>query len=345
MKRLKRWTAFLLSVLLLLPVASVLPTAGAKTALPYCGVDVSRWQGTVDWAKAKKAGVQFAVLRCYAARKDTTFDTNYQNASAQGIALGAYVYMYATTEQGAVREAQATLDALAGKALTMPLFLDVEDPTVTALGKSRLTDLMLIELEIFAAAGYKTGVYTSQSFAQTYMDASRLTAYDWWIARWTCYRTEQNGKTFLFADESPTSAKKPDCDMWQFSNGGRGSTYGMGSTAVDLNFCYKDYFSEGPYTPNEHRYEAAVYTPTCLDPGYLLLRCADCGDQMVKPYAPALGHTAPDLTGHCARCGLDLVGIQNGTACPLCGQTHGGMFGWLTLFMHRLLVWMKRSLI
>ena len=342
MKRWKRWTALLLCVLLWLPVWSA---AGAETPQVWRGIDVSRWQGTVDWAKAKKAGVDFAVLRCFAYRKDTTFDTNYAGATAQGIPVGAYVYMYATTEQEAVQEAQATLDALGGKPMTLPLFLDVEDSSIKNLGRSRLTDLMLIELQIFAAAGYPTGIYTSQSYVSSYMDASRLQSYDWWLARWTCYRTDANNKLFTFSDESPTSAKKPACTVWQFSNGGKGSTYGAGSTAVDLNFCYKDYFSAGAYTPNAHRYTVTVHPPTCTEPGYLAMQCTHCEQRLTRPYAPAQGHTAPNAKGLCDRCGINLAGVGNGTVCPLCGRSHNELFGWLTMFVHRLLFWMKKSLV
>lgn len=342
MKRWKRWAALLLCALLWLPAV---PAFAAEETPVWRGIDVSRWQGTVDWAKVKQAGVDFAVLRCYAYRKDTTFDANYAGATAQGIPVGAYVYMYATTEQGAVQEAQATLDAIAGKPMTLPLFLDVEDSSIKTLGRSKLTDLMLIELAIFAAAGYPTGIYTSQSYVSSYMDASRLQDYDWWLARWTCYRTDANNKLFSFSDESPASAKKPDCAVWQFSNGGRGSAYGAGSTAVDLNFCYKDYFSAGPYTPNEHRYNVTVHPADCVNPGYLAMQCSHCGQQITKFYTPALGHTAPGADGTCGRCGLQLTDVQNGDLCPLCGQAHRGPLGILTLFVHRLLLWLKRSVI
>jgi len=342
MKRWKRWVALLLCVLLLVPGVTA---AGAETPAVLRGVDVSRWQGTVDWAKMKAAGVDFAVLRCYAYRKDVTFEANYAGAAAQGIPVGAYIYMYATTEQGAVQEALATLDALGGKPMTLPLFLDVEDSSIKNLGRDRLTDLMLIELAIFAAAGYRTGIYTSLSYRDSFMNAGRLSAYDWWIARWTCYRTDANNKLFSFSDESPSSAKKPDCAVWQFSNGGRGSTFGVESTAVDLNFCYQDYLSAGAYTPNDHRYTVTVHTPTCTDPGYLVMQCSHCDEQRSALYTPALGHTAPNAAGACTRCGLNLAGVQNGTVCPLCGQTHSGLVGWLYLFVHRLLLWMKQSLV
>ena len=351
-------------VCLVLLLLSLLP-AQALAAPPYKGVDVSKWQGTVDWAKVKQSGVEFAILRCFASRKDTTFEANYAGATAQGIPVGAYVYMYARTPESAVKEAQNTLSALGGKALTLPLFLDVEDKDVKALGKETVTDLMLIELQIFAAAGYRAGIYTSLSHKSTDMDASRLNGYDWWIARWTCQTTDANPKTFTFSSQSPTGSKKPDCDLWQFSNGGKGSTYGMGSTYVDLDYCYTDYIKEGPRTPNTHRYQAEVTAATCTAPGMLTLTCQDCGDTYTGAYTkPAPGHTAPNADGRCTRCGEQLVQTEDPTepdtpevpdtpgtpsdpqtpdsgVCKWCGKTHDGPFGWFVQILHDIFAWFQ----
>ena len=221
---------------------SALLYANAADNPPYCGIDVSAHNGNINWSTAKARGVDFAVIRCYCLKKDAYFDQNYNSAKANGIAVGAYIYMYAENADEARYEAQGTLNALGGKNLDLPLFLDVEDSLVTALGKSSLTDLMLIELEMFEAAGYKVGIYTSQSYISSYMDASRLTGYYWWVARWTCVEPQ----TFTFQSESPSSNKKPSCDMWQFSDGGDGNYYGMSSTYVDLDFCYADFLNGNP---------------------------------------------------------------------------------------------------
>ena len=319
--------------------------AFAADSPPYRGVDVSRWQGSVDWSAVKAAGVDFALLRCYAYRKDANFEANYAGARAQNIPVGAYVYMYATTEEEAAAEAQGALNALGGKALQLPLFLDVEDDDVKPLGREKLTDLMLLEMNAFAAAGYRTGYYTSQSYVSAYMDASRLTGFDRWIARWTCYTTDSNPRTFTFDDQDPNGAKKPDCDIWQFSNGGAGGVYGMSSTYVDLDFCYTDYLNTAPQTPEEpetpahvHVFTTQVTTPTCTEPGLLIRTCA-CGCSETEAYSPARGHSAPDENGRCIYCGswvADVeVPVQDTTGlCPYCGEKHTGLFGWFVLLIH-----------
>lgn len=352
MKRWKRWCVIMLSLVMLL---SALPCAASGETAAKKGVDVSRWQGTVNWAKVKASGVEFAILRCFAYRKDATFEANYAGATAQGIPVGAYVFMYATTPQSAVQEAQNTLAALGGKALTYPLFLDVEDESVFALTKEALTDLLLIELQMFAAAGYRVGVYCSLSHSTSEMDLSRLENCSRWIARWTCYTTDQNKKTFTFANQDPNGSKKPDCEMWQFSNGGKGSTYGMASDYVDLDYCYVDYPAMGPCVPNEHRWNAQLTDRTCTEPGTLVLTCADCGETRTTAYTtPAPGHTSPDENGCCTRCGADLTApetspeepaeppAETGRVCPLCGETHRGPFGMVILLFHTIAAYLKR---
>ena len=366
MKPMQRGRAICLClvVLLLLPL---LPLCSAVSAPPYKGLDVSRWQGTVNWTTVKNSGVDFAILRCFAYRKDATFEANYAGATAQGIPVGAYVYMYALSETEAVVEAQNTLAALDGKPLTLPLFLDVEDEDVKALGKEKVTDLMLIELAIFEAAGYPAGIYTSLSHKSTDMDASRLNDCCWWIARWTCYTTDENPRSFTFADQSPSGSKKPVCDLWQFSNGGKGSTYGVSSDYVDLNYCYTNLLKDGPHSRNEHRYQAQLAAPTCTAPGTLILTCADCGDVRTSAFTKAaLGHLAVDANGVCPRCGQDPTAPTQPTdpttptepteptepptqptedptptepsgGCPWCGGTHEGMFGWLIQIIHNVL--------
>ena len=339
MKR-TRLTAVCLCVLLWL--TGVL--SFAADAPPYRGVDVSRWQGRVDWSAVKAAGVDFALLRCFAYRKDANFEANYAGARAQNIPVGAYVYMYATTEAEAAAEAQGALNALGGRPLQLPLFLDVEDGGVKALGKEKVTDLMLLELQAFAAAGYRAGFYTSQSFVSAYMQADRLTGFDRWIARWTCCTTDSNPQTFTLDSQDPNSPKKPDCDIWQFSNGGDGGLYGMSSTYVDLDFCYTDYLNTSPEEPQQHThtFTTQVTEPTCTAPGLLVQTCEGCGEVTTSEYAPALGHTEPDETGCCARCKVQLTdpGAKEepeADPCPFCGKRHTGQFGLLVLLVHKLL--------
>ena len=225
-------------------VLPVLPTGAGAYGVPYKGVDVSSWQDDIDWIKMKSAGIDFAIIRCLAYERDRRFEEYYAGATAQGIYVGSYVYMYATTAAEAVSEATSALEVLGGRPLDFPLFLDVEDPRLEKLGKKTLTDYMLKELEMFRAAGYRVGIYTTQNFESANMDMSRLGSYDIWYAKWTKYAANQNSQPYVVEDQDPYE-RNPGCYIWQFSNGGDGSVYGTGSKFVDLDYCYYDYIGIG----------------------------------------------------------------------------------------------------
>ncbi|MBR6917327.1 MAG: peptidoglycan-binding protein, partial [Clostridia bacterium] len=227
------------------------PFVSRAASTPYKGIDVSSWQGSINWEKVKNGGVDFAIIRCFAYRKDTRFDEYYSGATAKGIPVGSYVYMYAETAAEARAEAKSVLDVLGKKKLTFPLFLDVEDSSLQKLGKKTLTDLMIIELEEFKKAGYTAGIYTTQYYESAYMEPSRLANYDHWYAKWTCYAPDNDSSTFNHNSQDPY-VSNPPAHMWQFSNGGDGKALGIASKFVDLNFCYYDYMNISrdiyPYT-------------------------------------------------------------------------------------------------
>ena len=262
--QIKKLLSAVLSLLIMLSILTGTQFGGLNVSAadrpPYCGIDVSKHNGNINWSIAKFRGVDFAVLRCYSLQKDEYFDQNYAGAIGNGIAVGAYVYMYAENEAEARQEAQGVLNALGGRSLNLPLYLDVEYKKILSYGKKALTDLMLIELEMFRAAGYRPGIYTSMSYIDSYMDASRLQSYSWWVARWTCERPQ----LYTFQNETPYSIKKPTCDMWQFSNSGDGGYFGTSSSYVDLSFCYIDFKAqtEEPVQPTTPEVPDQPTTPT-----------------------------------------------------------------------------------
>ena len=260
----KKLLSAVLSILIMLSILTGADFGGlqanAADSPPYCGIDVSKHNGYINWSTVKSRGVDVAFLRCYSLQKDEYFDLNYSGAVSNGIAVGAYAYMYAENEFEARLEAQNTLNALGGKALDLPLFLDVEYKKVLALGKKTLTDLMLIELEMFRAAGYQAGIYTSQSYIDSYMDAYRLQDYSWWVAKWTC----EQPQLYTFRDETAYSFKRPSCSVWQFSNAGDGGYFGVSSTYVDLSFCYID-FSAPTEQPDQPTPPETPETPDTPD--------------------------------------------------------------------------------
>lgn len=163
---------------------------------PYRYVDVSRWQGTIDWAKVKAAGYQGAMLRALGNSKgdkpskpyvDPTFAANYNGARAAGLDVGAYYYTKAITFAEADVELSMLRDALDGKAFTMPIAVDVEDDLLKSLGKQQLTDMVAYELEKIEQMGFYAQLYSYTSFAQNrlYMGGAALKPYDVWLADYT----------------------------------------------------------------------------------------------------------------------------------------------------------------
>lgn len=132
------------------------------------GIDVSQWQGVIDWAKVKAAGVQFALIRAgygdtlsYPYQIDTQYERNYAELKAKGVPVGVYFYSYALNAEQAKREAQSCLALLKGKKFEYPIYYDVEEYSIFKTGKTgEICKAFISELE---AAGYWVGIYTYRS--------------------------------------------------------------------------------------------------------------------------------------------------------------------------------------
>ena len=191
------------------------------------GIDVSKWQGRIDWAKVKASGVQFAIIRAGYGRevsqKDAYFEANYAGAKAAGLPVGAYWYSYATTTEGAKAEARACLEVIRGKSFEFPVWFDQEyEPAIKALTKQQRTDIVKAFCETLEAAGYYTGLYCSRDWLQNWLYPAQLKAYDIWVAAY---------------GSSPGRVPLP-YGMWQRSSSGK--VPGI-SGNVDLDIAYKDY--------------------------------------------------------------------------------------------------------
>lgn len=165
---------------------------------PYRYIDVSRYQGLIDWAQVAAAGYKGAMLKTVSTNHklskrsdglyiDPTFETNYRNARATGLDVGVYYYTYATSEAMADAELSLLRQAVYGKELTLPVAVDVEDNRLTSLDKQSLTDLTAYALHEVEQMGFYAQLYTYTSFANTrlYMGGAALSPYDVWLADYT----------------------------------------------------------------------------------------------------------------------------------------------------------------
>ena len=176
------------------------------------GIDVSRYQGTINWEKVKKAGIDFTMIGVGyvidgVRQSDPRFEYNIKNAIEAGVEVGVYIYSHATTESEARAEADFVLNQIDGYKISYPVAFDIEDTVHLGLSTKERTDLTIAFLEEIEEAGYYPMIYASEYWFNSNMDLSRLTRYDKWVARW--------GSSISF---QPLS-------MWQYSSTGRGERH------------------------------------------------------------------------------------------------------------------------
>lgn len=165
---------------------------------PYRYIDVSRYQGTIDWAQVAAAGYKGAMLKTVSTNHklskradglyiDPTFETNYRNAKAAGLDVGVYYYTYATNKDMVNAELSLLRQAVYGKELTLPVAVDVEDNKLVSLDKQDLTDLTAYALHEVEQMGFYAQLYTYTSFAKAHLfvGGAALHPYDVWLADYT----------------------------------------------------------------------------------------------------------------------------------------------------------------
>ena len=163
---------------------------------PYRYLDVSRYQGTIDWAQVAAAGYKGAMLKTVSTNRklskradglyiDPTFETNYRNAKAAGLDVGVYYYTYATSEAMADAELSLVRQAIYGKELTMPLAVDVEENKLKQLSTLDLSNLTAYALEQVERMGFYAQLYTYTGYKYE-LDMARLSSrWDVWLADYT----------------------------------------------------------------------------------------------------------------------------------------------------------------
>lgn len=178
------------------PVEEVV--TGWEGGPPYRYIDVSRYQGTIDWAQVAAAGYKGAMLKTVSTNHkfskradglyiDPTFEDNYKNAKAAGLDVGVYYYTYATNKDMVNAELSLLRQAVYGKELTLPVAVDVEDNKLVSLDKQDLTDLTAYALHEVEQMGFYAQLYTYTSFAKArlFVGGAALHPYDVWLADYT----------------------------------------------------------------------------------------------------------------------------------------------------------------
>lgn len=159
------------------------------------GIDVSKWNGIIDWDKVKNAGVQFAIVRAgYRGSvtgslvEDPQFVANMKGAAAAGIPVGVYFFTQATDEKEAVEEASAVLELIRDFQLSYPVFIDTEGAGGNGRADGLGAETRTLVCEAFCRtvenAGYTAGVYASRNWYNNNLQTARLENYHIWLAEY-----------------------------------------------------------------------------------------------------------------------------------------------------------------
>ena len=185
------------------------------------GVDVSTWQGNINWTKVANSGCKFAILRGgYRYSVDDTFATNATNAIAAGIPIGVYWFSYATTTAEAKSEAEYCVKTIKNYNITLPVFFDWEyDSYNKALAKgvtvtkTLFNDMAVAFCKVIAAAGYKAGVYYNLDYYNKFIDSSRLGSYYQWYAQYASSASYSNYTLWQYSSSESVNGISGNVDM------------------------------------------------------------------------------------------------------------------------------------
>lgn len=189
------------------------------------GIDVSKFQGSIDWNAVKSDGITFAIIRCGyrgygsgALVEDSTYRRNIQGAINAGLRVGVYFYSQAINEAEAVEEASMVLSLVSGYSLPLGVYYDTESVgggRANALSAAERTACAVAFCETIRSAGYSAGVYSYASWFYNALNFANISKYNIWIAQ--------------YRDTLSFSYKH---NIWQYT--GSGSVKGI-SKPVDMN--------------------------------------------------------------------------------------------------------------
>ena len=185
------------------------------------GIDVSHHNGTIDWAKVKAAGIDFAIIRigyrgygdAGVLKTDTKAVENIKNARAAGLDVGVYFFSQAVSEAEAVEEAELTVKILSDAGLTssdvnLPIVFDPEhilddDARTDNVTGEQFTKNTISYLETIKAAGYEPMIYANMLWEAYELDLSQFKSYKIWYADY---------------EETPQTPYR--FEFWQYSESG-----------------------------------------------------------------------------------------------------------------------------
>lgn len=196
------------------------------------GIDVSKYQPSINWASVKASGINYVIIRCGyrgastgALIQDPYYTSHVKGAKAAGLKVGVYFFSTALTEMEAVEEASMCAALCSGYGINYPVFIDVEPssrPGYNSLSAAQRTANIRAFCSTIQSAGYTAGVYANKTWLTSYINTSQLSGYKIWLAQYNAAGPTYTGRY----------------DLWQFTS--KGSVNGI-SGNVDMNQSYLGY--------------------------------------------------------------------------------------------------------
>ena len=206
-------------------------TGALVTTSGVLGIDVSKWNGDIDWNAVKNSGVNYVIIRCGyrgsstgALIEDPKFKANIKGATSSGLKVGVYFFSQATSEVEAVEEASMVLSLIKGYNISYPVFLDVEPSggRGDSISKEVRTSVINAFCQTISNSGYTSGVYANKTWLESKFSTGNLSSScKIWLAQYAA---------------QPTYGGK--YNMWQYTS--KGKVNGI-SGDVDMNLSYLGY--------------------------------------------------------------------------------------------------------
>lgn len=186
-------------------------------------IDVSKWNGDIDYTGVKSIGINNVIIQCgygmESNQKDPYFDKNYRKAKENKMRVGVYHYSYAKSVNEARKEAKLCLKWIKGKSLDLPIYIDIEEENLTYLGRATLTNIAIEFCKVIEKAGYTAGVYANANWFKNYLNYKEIKKkYSIWLAQYS-------------------DKKDFDCDIWQYTSQGK---IRKNAGSFDMNYIYNN---------------------------------------------------------------------------------------------------------
>lgn len=204
------------------------------------GIDVSSYQGIINWEQVKQSGIDFAIIRCgygddIRSQDDKYFERNYSECQRLGIPVGAYLYSYADSIEHAKSEAEHTLRLIRNKKFECGIWYDLEDESTTGkISNAEIAKITKVYCDRIENEGYTVGIYANKYWFTTKLTSNMYNNYMKWVASYGKNNGDVPNDIYKYKGEH---------QIWQYTS--KGNVEGINGN-VDLNISYGEFIEPLP---------------------------------------------------------------------------------------------------